>query len=172
MADVFLSYKRKDIDRARPLRSPGGLRVDAVLGLSGEVWNAVLDRELEKASCVVVLWSHRSVEPGVGASGGQKRRRSQGELAGAGGWSRAADSVSASPGDEPGWLERRSQRTRYRVVDQSDYRAYWQGIVTCRLESRHRRSPALGQAWADGEHGAISPTWDASRPCSTGSSLR
>jgi hypothetical protein len=65
MADIFLSYKREDVDQARPLVAvleAAGWTVfwDPEI-LSGDRWAAVLDRELQAASCVVVLWSHRSV---------------------------------------------------------------------------------------------------------------
>jgi hypothetical protein len=66
VADIFLSYKREDVDGARPL-----VAVLEACGwtvfwdpqiLSGQGWEAVLAREIEAARCVVVLWSHRSVE--------------------------------------------------------------------------------------------------------------
>jgi hypothetical protein len=65
MTDIFLSYKREDVERVRPL-----IKVLEARGwtlfwdpdiVSGEKWEAVLDRQLKAARCVVVLWSSRSV---------------------------------------------------------------------------------------------------------------
>lgn len=65
MADIFLSYKREDAERAAPL-----VAVFEACGwsvfwdphiLSGQAWEARLGRELDAARCVVVLWSRRSV---------------------------------------------------------------------------------------------------------------
>jgi hypothetical protein len=66
MADVFLSYKREDVHRAKPLveaLEDDGWTVfwDPQI-LSGDLWEAVLKKELDAASCVVVLWSRRSVQ--------------------------------------------------------------------------------------------------------------
>ena len=66
MADIFLSYKREDVDRASPLVAlleACGWDVfwDPRI-VSGRTWEAVLGRELEAARCVVVLWSHSSIE--------------------------------------------------------------------------------------------------------------
>jgi hypothetical protein len=65
MADVFISYSSQDRDRARTLANA---LVD--LGLSvwwdreivtGQAFDHVIERELEAARCVVVLWSQDSV---------------------------------------------------------------------------------------------------------------
>ena len=66
MADAFLSYKREDVHRAKPLveaLEDDGWTVfwDPQI-LSGDLWEAVLKKELDAASCVVVLWSRRSVQ--------------------------------------------------------------------------------------------------------------
>ena len=66
MADIFLSYKREDVERAQPLVAvleACGWNVfwDPQI-LTGQGWEAVLARELDAARCVVVLWSARSVE--------------------------------------------------------------------------------------------------------------
>jgi tetratricopeptide (TPR) repeat protein len=66
MADVFLSYKREDRDKVRPL-------VDSLLGRgwsvwwdnrigAGESWDQVIEAELKAAKCVLVVWSKRSIE--------------------------------------------------------------------------------------------------------------
>jgi adenylate cyclase len=65
MADIFLSYKRTDRDRVAPivalLEARGwtvwwDTRIDA-----GEQWDEVIEREVDAASCVVAIWSVRSV---------------------------------------------------------------------------------------------------------------
>jgi hypothetical protein len=65
VADIFLSYKREDVDRAGPLvailESCGWTVFWDPQILSGQGWETVLARELDAARCVVVLWSHRSV---------------------------------------------------------------------------------------------------------------
>ena len=66
MADIFLSYKREDVARARPLVAAleeAGWTVfwDPQI-LSGDEWEATLTKELDAASCVVVLWSSLSVQ--------------------------------------------------------------------------------------------------------------
>jgi TolB-like protein/Tfp pilus assembly protein PilF len=82
MADIFLSYKTEDRARVKPL-------VDAFIAedLSvwwdlqvegGAAWRETIERELEAAACVVVVWSVNSVGPGGHfvhdeASRGQRR---------------------------------------------------------------------------------------------------
>ncbi len=67
MADIFISYKAEDRARVAPL-------VEALLaeGLSvwwdvhiegGAAWRASIERELEAAACVIVVWSVGSVGP-------------------------------------------------------------------------------------------------------------
>lgn len=65
MAEIFLSYKKCDADRVRPL--VGALEAqgwsvwwDTRLG-AGEQWDEVIERELSRARCVVVVWSRESV---------------------------------------------------------------------------------------------------------------
>ena len=65
MADVFLSYAREDRDRAKALTGAleaAGLSVwwdrDLVPGPS---YDDAIERELNGASCVLVLWSSRSI---------------------------------------------------------------------------------------------------------------
>ena len=66
MADIFLSYSRKDrtiaASLAEILRSAHGwtLYWDRQL-LAGEVFDDVLEREIAAARCVVVLWSSNSI---------------------------------------------------------------------------------------------------------------
>ncbi len=69
MADVFISYKREEIHVASMIAN--GLRTegfttfydaDSAAGiLVGEQWDRRLERELQDAKSVVVLWSQRSV---------------------------------------------------------------------------------------------------------------
>ena len=66
MADIFLSYKREDVHSAKPLVQALGNDGWTVFWdpqiFSGDRWEAVLRKELDAASCVVVLWSRRSVQ--------------------------------------------------------------------------------------------------------------
>ena len=82
MSDIFISYKTEDRARVKPL-------VDALVaeGLSvwwdvqiegGAAWRGTIERELNGAACVVVVWSRHSVGPGGHfvqdeASRGQRR---------------------------------------------------------------------------------------------------
>jgi hypothetical protein len=64
MADVFLSYKREDRGRAKEIADAieaHGFSVffDVEIGV-GEAWNTRIEREVNAAKCVVVLWSERS----------------------------------------------------------------------------------------------------------------
>ncbi|MEO8657250.1 MAG: SUMF1/EgtB/PvdO family nonheme iron enzyme [Bryobacteraceae bacterium] len=64
MSDIFISYARKDRDRARRLVEvfeAEGWSVwwDHTL-LAGEQWSDVIEEALDAASCVVVLWSAES----------------------------------------------------------------------------------------------------------------
>ncbi len=65
MADVFLSYSRKDAERVDGLRSgleDAGFTVFWDRELEGGAkWEGVLERELNGASVVLVLWSRSSV---------------------------------------------------------------------------------------------------------------
>jgi len=65
MADIFVSYKREDLDHVRPLvrilEAEGwtvwwDTRINA-----GEIWDEIIEREIKAARCVVVVWSQRSV---------------------------------------------------------------------------------------------------------------
>ena len=65
MADVFVSYKREDQARVQPLieaLEADGLSVwwDNRIG-AGAAWRRTIETELEKARCVVVVWSANSV---------------------------------------------------------------------------------------------------------------
>ncbi|MEA3292268.1 MAG: toll/interleukin-1 receptor domain-containing protein, partial [Pseudomonadota bacterium] len=60
MADVFISYASEDRDRARALA--GALEAcrwsvwwDREI-VAGETFDQVIERELERAGCTVVLW--------------------------------------------------------------------------------------------------------------------
>jgi len=65
MADVFLSYAREDQDRARAIAGALEARRWSVFWdrklLGGQEFRPVLERELQSARCVVVLWSERSL---------------------------------------------------------------------------------------------------------------
>jgi hypothetical protein len=70
MADVFLSYKREDRARAKEIADAiekHGYSVffDAEIGV-GESWNTRIEREVNAAKCVVVLWSERSSNSATG----------------------------------------------------------------------------------------------------------
>lgn len=65
MADIFLSYKKTDIEKIQPLISlleQGGWSVwwDTRIG-AGERWDDTIERELLAAKCVVVVWSPDSI---------------------------------------------------------------------------------------------------------------
>jgi TIR domain len=65
MADIFLSYARKDVEKARQMadaltRDRWTVWWDPKIPTATE-WERVLLPELEKARCVVVLWSGHSV---------------------------------------------------------------------------------------------------------------
>jgi hypothetical protein len=66
MADIFLSYKREDVDRARPLVAILEAACWTVFWdpkvLPGPAFRTVLEKELDAARCVVVLWSHLSLD--------------------------------------------------------------------------------------------------------------
>ena len=66
MADIFLSYKREDVDRARPLvvvlEACGWTVFWDPKVLPGPAFRPVLERELDAARCVIVLWSQLSVD--------------------------------------------------------------------------------------------------------------
>ena len=66
MADVFISYKREDIEEASALADmlqAAGYSVwwDSAL-LAGEEFSSVIDRELKAARAVVVIWSPLSIQ--------------------------------------------------------------------------------------------------------------
>jgi serine/threonine-protein kinase len=67
MSDVFVSYKAEDRRRVQPLVAAleaDGLTVwwDAQIG-GGDEWRRSIERELEAAKCVLVVWSKRSTAP-------------------------------------------------------------------------------------------------------------
>ena len=66
MADVFLSYASEDRDRVTPIVEAienSGFTVwwDLRIGL-GTSFDREIERELEAAECVVVIWSEHSIE--------------------------------------------------------------------------------------------------------------
>src|SRR5512139_1457985 len=66
MADIFISYSRQDLPRARHIEhalSQCGWTVfwDRDL-LPGEGYRRAIARELEEARCVIVLWSRTSID--------------------------------------------------------------------------------------------------------------
>ncbi len=81
MAGVFISYKKEDRDRVRPLVE--GMRQDGVKVWwdqdiePGAPWDETISQQIEAAACVVVIWSSLSVtapwvkeEAGLGKSRG------------------------------------------------------------------------------------------------------
>jgi hypothetical protein len=79
MADIFLSYANEDRDRAAQiaalLESVGWLvwwdrRIPA-----GRTWRAVLEEALVGARCMIVLWSHNSVDSSWVAEEAEEARR-------------------------------------------------------------------------------------------------
>ena len=66
MADIFISYAREDLDRARRLASALESRGWSVWWdrriVAGETFDRTIERELESARCVVVLWSKDAIE--------------------------------------------------------------------------------------------------------------
>jgi serine/threonine-protein kinase len=67
MSDVFVSYKAEDRRRVQPLVAAleeKGLSVwwDAQIG-GGDEWRRSIERELDGAKCVLVVWSKRSTAP-------------------------------------------------------------------------------------------------------------
>lgn len=67
MSDVFVSYKAEDKRRVRPLveaLESNGYSVwwDEQIG-GGSAWRQSIEAELNKAKCVIVVWSKRSVSP-------------------------------------------------------------------------------------------------------------
>ena len=65
MADVFVSYKAEDRRRVQPLvqaLQAEGLSVwwDEHIGV-GDAWRETIERQLNEAKTVVVVWSKRSV---------------------------------------------------------------------------------------------------------------
>jgi len=67
MADVFVSYKAEDRRRVQPLvqaLQAEGLSVwwDEHIGV-GDAWRETIERQLNEAKTVVVVWSKRSVGP-------------------------------------------------------------------------------------------------------------
>ena len=66
MADIFVSYATEDRERVRPLverpESEGySVWLDRRIGL-GASFDREIERELDAACCVVVLWSRQSIE--------------------------------------------------------------------------------------------------------------
>ena len=67
MSDVFVSYKAEDRRRVQPLveaLQADGLSVwwDAQIG-GGHAWRESIERQLDAAKCVIVIWSKRSCSP-------------------------------------------------------------------------------------------------------------
>jgi len=65
MADIFLSYSRKDVDRAVTMSralSQAGLSVWFDRHIPTAIrWENEISRELEQARCVLMLWSHHAI---------------------------------------------------------------------------------------------------------------
>jgi hypothetical protein len=71
MADVFISYKKSDADRVRPLVThlrDAGLDVWWDEGIQPSTsWRAEIATQLAAAKCVVAVWTHDSVDHEQGA---------------------------------------------------------------------------------------------------------
>ena len=78
MADIFFSYSRSDLDRVRPLVEALEERGWSVWWdpdiHGGDSWSDVIEAELKQARCVIVAWSARSAEFGMGQRGGAGRQ--------------------------------------------------------------------------------------------------
>ncbi|WP_395644993.1 TIR domain-containing protein [Terricaulis sp.] len=84
MADVFVSYKKSDADRVRPLVEhlrAAGLEVWWDEGIQPSTsWRAEIAKQLNGAKCVVAVWTTDSVDPEQGgwvmeeATHGQARK--------------------------------------------------------------------------------------------------
>lgn len=84
MADVFISYKKSDADRVRPLVEhirAAGLDVWWDEGIQPSTsWRAEIAKQLNAAKCVVAVWTTDSVDPEQGgwvmeeATHGQARK--------------------------------------------------------------------------------------------------
>jgi TolB-like protein/Tfp pilus assembly protein PilF len=67
MSDVFVSYKAEDRKRVQPLVQ--ALQADGCTVwwdehiATGDEWRETIERELDAAKCVIVIWSKRSVGP-------------------------------------------------------------------------------------------------------------
>ena len=65
MADIFISYARRDRARAKGvaevLERRGHTTWWDTRLRAGEIWDEVIERELKACRCVVVLWSTASV---------------------------------------------------------------------------------------------------------------
>lgn len=71
MADVFISYKKSDADRVRPLVThlrDAGLDVWWDEGIQPSTsWRVEIAKQLAAAKCVVAVWTQDSVDPEQGA---------------------------------------------------------------------------------------------------------
>lgn len=66
MSDIFISYAKPDWEKAKQLANAlesNGWSVwwDPKI-LPGESWDRVIESALEKAKCIIVLWSKNSVD--------------------------------------------------------------------------------------------------------------
>jgi formylglycine-generating enzyme len=68
MSDIFISYAREDLRRAKQLAETLEAQGWSVFWdrtiPPGKTWHAVIDRELQTARCVVVAWSRASIQSG------------------------------------------------------------------------------------------------------------
>jgi TIR domain len=68
VSDIFISYAREDLRRAKQLAEAFEAQGWSVFWdryiPPGETWHAVIDRELQAARCVVVAWSKASIQSG------------------------------------------------------------------------------------------------------------
>lgn len=71
MADVFVSYKKSDADRVRPLVThlrDAGLDVWWDEGIQPSTsWRAEIAKQIAAAKCVIAVWTQDSIDPEQGA---------------------------------------------------------------------------------------------------------
>lgn len=66
MADIFISYKKTDYAKVAPIKTlleaqGWSVWIDTRLE-AGDLWDAMIERELEAARCVVVVWTEDSIK--------------------------------------------------------------------------------------------------------------
>jgi hypothetical protein len=66
MADIFISYKREDLEKVRPLAEILENKGWSVWGdpklRGGKPFSQDIERALSEARCVIVVWSNKSID--------------------------------------------------------------------------------------------------------------